>query len=253
MRVEPAFDGREQHWPAQRVVTHDDVANLENTIARQTAELNQRIMEVADLYNVQQRQANALQGAREEIDRLEQLVLGLQDAATAQKADLAAAHDKIATLENDKVALREQFDKAVRESRKAAERTLAMEAVYRARETNVASALGQVEALNSELASATAERFKLVAAMQGEKKRHRSLLQEHTSILEERARRAEALAANRETQIRNLEDSRAKLAERGDVLDSLLKSERDVAELKIRRLTWELQSALDYSKKIPSW
>src|SRR5215471_2767278 len=204
MRVEPAFDGREQHWPGQRVVTHDDVVNLENTIARQSAELNQRVMEVADLYNVQQRQANALQGAREEIDRLMQAIRDLQEAAVQHKTELTAALDRITVQENEKMALREQFDKAVRESRKAAERTLAMESVYRAREKNVASALGQVEALNSELASATAERFKLVAAMQGENKRHRSLLNEQTSILEERARRAEAVAASRDTQIRNL-------------------------------------------------
>jgi hypothetical protein len=99
--IEPAFDAGGEFWPTLSDVPHMDIRALENTIAKQSAELNLRLLEIIELYNVQQQRANELQIACEEIDR----------------------------------------------------------------ETNVASALEQVEFLNLELATAAAERFKLVAAV----------------------------------------------------------------------------------------
>jgi chromosome segregation ATPase len=237
--IEPAFDAGGDLWPTLSDVSHTDIRILENTIAKQSVELNLRLTEIVELYNVQQ--ANELQIACEKIDRLNQTISALQETMTQHKTDVATAQNKITLLENDKTVLRAQLDKALQESNTLAGRLLAMEAAFNIRETNVASALEQVEFLNSELATAAAERFKLVAAVQGEKRRQRSVLNQQTSILEDKIKKTEALAATQEMQIKHLEAVRGKLDKRVQVLEALLRSEHEVAELKIKRLTEELQ------------
>ncbi len=64
---------------------------LEDTIAKQSAELNLRCTQVADLYNLQQRQANELQVACEEIDRLSGTIATLLDKTAQQEAEAEAA------------------------------------------------------------------------------------------------------------------------------------------------------------------
>src|SRR5262249_28679336 len=233
---EPVFDTG--HWP---VLSDDDILALEDTIARQSAELNQRLTEVIDLYNFQQQQANELQAAREEIDHLNRAVSTLEQAAVLQEAEIAGAHDKIALLENEKSDLREQCDKALQDSNVLTGRLLAMETILKIREKNVVSAMQQVDSVNSELMIASAERFKLVAALQAEKKQHRNALHNKTSILEDKIKKAEVAAESRESQLKNLEDDRARVNERIQILEALLKSEREVAESKIVRLSQELK------------
>ena len=235
--IEPAFDAGGPRWPT---LSDDDVLALENTIARQSAELNLRLSEVVDLYNFQQQQANELQAAREEIDRLNQAVLALEQTAAQHKTGVAAAQDKITVLENEKAGLRQHLDKALHDSTVLTGRLLAMESTFKVREKNVAAALEQVELMNSELTVASTERFKLVAAVQAERKQHRNALNEKTSILEDKIRKAEAAAESRGTQIKTLEESRRRLNERVEVLETLSKSEREIAESKIKRLTEEL-------------
>jgi chromosome segregation ATPase len=239
--VEPAFDVGGEFWPAPPADPGADIRALENTIAELSAELNLRVTEIVELYNVQQQQANELQSAYEEIDRLNQVISVLQRMMVQHKTDVAAAQDKIVLFENEKAALRAQLDEALRESRTLASRLLGMQAAFNVRETNVASALEQVEFLNSEIVTASAERFKLVAAAQGEKRRHRSALSQQTSTLEDKIKKAEALAATQEVRIKHLEAVRGKLDKRLEVLEALLKSEREIAELKITRLTEQLQ------------
>jgi chromosome segregation ATPase len=238
---DPDFAAGREHWPRLPDVPYADIGALENTIAKQSAELHQRLTEVVELYNVQQQQSNELQVACEEIDRLNQTILALQEKTTQYKTGIAAAQDRITFLENEKADLRAQLDKSLQESSRLTDRLLAMQTAFNVRESNVASAMEQVELLNSELTTVAAERFKLVAAVQGEKRRHRSALNQQTSILEDKIKRAEALAAGQESKIKALEENRSRLEKRIGVLDTLLRSERDVAELKIKRLTEELQ------------
>ncbi|MGB8042784.1 MAG: hypothetical protein WCF66_07470, partial [Pseudolabrys sp.] len=72
--IEPAFDAGGELWPTLPDGPHADISALENTIAQQSAELHRRLVEVVELYNAQQRQANELQIACAEIDRLNQIV-----------------------------------------------------------------------------------------------------------------------------------------------------------------------------------
>lgn len=235
--VEPAFDTGGELWPALSGAPHADICALEDTIAKQSAELYQRLTEIFELYNAQQRQANELQFARGEIDRLNGTVSALQDASARHKTDAAAAQEKTLLLENEKSALRAQRDKALQDSKVLSGQLLLTEAALGVRKTNATSALEQVEFLNSELAATAAERFKLVAAVHGEKRRHN----QQTSILEDKIKRTEAMAATQEMQIAHLETVRTKLDKRVQALEALLKSEHEVAELKIKRLTGEFQ------------
>ena len=241
--VEPAFEAGGALWPALSSGPDADNA-LNDKLARQSAELKLRLIEILELYNVQQRQANELQDVYEEVDRLSQMVSALQEAVTQYKVGAAAAEDKIILLESEKAALQAQLDGAVEESKTLADRLLAAEAVANRREENIASSIKQIEFLNAELMAASAERFKVVAAMQGEQRRQRSALNQQKSMLEYRLQEKEALAATQEAKIKQLEGSRDELDKRIRVLEALLTSEREAAERKTKRAAEELRDAV---------
>ena len=184
-----------------------------------------------------------MQDAYEELDHLSQTVSALQEAVTQYKVGAAAAEDKIILLESEKAALQAQLDGALEESKALAERVLAAEAAANRREENVASSIKQIEFLNAELMAASAERFKVVAAMQGEQRRQRSALNQQKSILEYRLQEKEALAATQEAKIKQLEGVRDELDKRVRVIEALLTSEREAAERKTKRTAEDLRAA----------
>jgi hypothetical protein len=93
----------------------------------------------------------------------------------------------------------------------------------------------QIEFLNVELMTASAERFKMVAAMQGEQRRQRSVLNQQKSTLEHRLQEKEALVATQATEIKQLKGARDALHKSIRIIDALLMSERETAEREIRR------------------
>src|SRR5215510_15263323 len=107
--TEPAFDPAGEFLPASFDAPQRDIKALEDTIARQSLELNLRLTEVLELYNVQSRQAAELEAAHEEIDQLKLTISKLRSDATQQRMDAAAAQDEISALENDRIELREQL------------------------------------------------------------------------------------------------------------------------------------------------
>jgi len=241
--AEPAFETTGELWPALPSVPHADVSALNDKLVRQSAELKLRLTEILELYNVQQRQANELQDAYEEIDHLSQTVSALQEAVTQYRSGAAAAEDKIILLESEKAALQAQLDGARQESNKLSDRLLAAEAASNRREENIASSIKQIEFLNAELMAASAERFKVVAAMQSEQRRQRSALNQQKSILEYRLQEKEALAASQEAKIKQFEGFRDELNQRVRVIEALLTSEREAAERKTKRAAEDLRAA----------
>ena len=217
-------------------------------IAKQSAELNLRCTQVADLYNLQQRQANELQVACEEIDRLSGTISNLLEKAAQQDAEAEAAKKQVALLENEKASLRARLEKALAESRNVAERLLSAETAFNDRETTLASALEKIDSLNSELIAASADTFKVVAVTTSEKQRYRSELNQQKTSFEARIYSLETAAAAQDTQVKALEETRTRLARRVEILETLRKSEREAAEFKIKELVAELQrERLGYS------
>lgn len=241
--IEPAFDTGGDLWRPPLNVPDSDAHALNEKFARQSAELRLRLTEVLELHNVQQRQANELQDRYDDIDRLSQTVSALQEAVNQYKMGTAAAEDKIILLESEKAVLQAQLDVALEESKTLADRVHAAEAASDRREATVASSIRQIEFLNTELTAAAAERFRLVAAMQGEQRRQRSVFSQQKSILEDKLQEKEALAATQGTKIKQLEGVRDELDKRVRVIEALLASEREVAERKTRRTTEILGAA----------
>lgn len=233
--IEPAFETGGDFWPALSNVPDADARALNDKLVRQSAELRQRLAEILELYNVQQRQANELQDAYDEIDRLSQTVSSLQEAVAHYKAGAAAAEDKIMLLESEKAVLQAQLGGAFEESRTLADRVCAAEAASNRREETIVSSTRQIEFLNAELMAAAAERFKLVAAMQGEQRRQRSALNQQKSILAGKLREKEALAVTQGVKIKQLEGARDQLDNRIRVIEALRTSEREAAERDIKR------------------
>jgi len=233
--IEPAFETGGDLWRTSSNVPDADARALNEKLARQSAELNRRLTEILELHNVHQRQANELQDAHDEIDRLSQTVSALQEAVTQYQAGAAAAEDEIVLLESEKAALQAQLDGAFEESKTLADRVLAAEAAAKRKEENIASSLKQIGFLNAELMAASSERFKVVAAMQGEQRRQRSAFNQQKSMLEIRLQEKEALAATQAATIKQLEGVRDELDKRFRVIEALLTSEREAAERKTRR------------------
>jgi chromosome segregation ATPase len=159
-RLEPAFDATTKPWSAQLNVSQTDIDILENTIAEKSSELNFRLTEVLELYNIQTRQAEKLQSAHEEIDRLKQTI-----------SELTVKNDEVGRLERDRAAFSKKHDFALLETETLTVRLNAMQTALDTEKENRASALAQVDHLRFELAAATVERFKLVATVYGGKRR----------------------------------------------------------------------------------
>ncbi len=237
--AEPSFDARA--WPVVAAPQHRNVGALEDMIAKQSAELNLRCTQVADLYNLQQRQANELQVACEEIDRLSGTIASLLEKTAQQDADAETAKKQIALLESEKTALRVRLETALADSGDLSQRLLSVETAFNDRETSLASALEKIDTLNSELIAASADTFKIVAVTTGEKQRYRSELSQQKMGYEARIKALEATASAQDTQVKTLEEARTRLARRVEILETLRKSERETAEFKIKELTDELQ------------
>jgi chromosome segregation ATPase len=246
--VERLLDADERAWPVAPAPRQNNIIALEEMIAKQSAELNLRCTQVADLYNLQQRQADELQIACEEIDRLSGTISTLVERTALQEAEAEAAARQIALLESEKSALRAQLDKTLRDSCEVSRRLLSVETAFNDRETTLASALEKIDQLNSELIAASADTFKVVAATTGEKQRYRSELNQQKAHFEARLKTLESAAAARDAQVKNLEEVRTRLAKRVEILETMRKSEREAAEFKIKELTEELQrERLGYS------
>lgn len=234
--VEPAFETGGDLWRTPPNGHDADARALNEKFARQSAELNLRLTEVLELHNLQQRQANELEDAYDEIGQLRQTVSALQEAVTQYKVGAAAAEDKIVLLESENASLQAQLDGSLEESKALADRVLAAEQTARRREENVDTSTKQIEFLNAELMAASAERFKMVASMQGEQRRQRSALNQQKSMLEHRLQEKEALAAAQSTKIKQLEGVRDELDKRIRVIEALLSSEREAAGRKAKQV-----------------
>jgi len=239
--AEPVLDAHARAWPVVAVQQHRNISALEDTIAKQSAELNLRCTQVADLYNLQQRQANELQVACEEIDRLSGTIASLLEKTAQQNAEAEVAKNQIALLETEKTALRARLETALADSSDLSQRLLSVETAFNDRETSLASALEKIDALNSELIAASADTFKIVAVTTGEKQRYRSELNQQKASFEARIKTLEVTASAQDAQVKTLEEARTRLARRVEILETLRKSERETAEFKIKELTEELQ------------
>ena len=276
--AEVDHDGR--HYPRMMSVPRDRVRELELALQEQWAELSARCTQIADLVNVQQQQAEELKLARDAIEGLDKSVGLLRAALTQQESEAAAALHALALANEERAALAAeldkarsdsavQIDKAKSDSAVLLQRALDFKTAFHEREATLAAARQKIEALEAELAIKSAELERLSAPIEEEQRRHRAELTQQTVRFEIEVARLRRLLEERDKQVDTLEAAHTTLSRRCEgltvtatalevekkitdenlksqaeliqVLEALLKVERETAEQKITELTLALE------------
>jgi chromosome segregation ATPase len=252
-------------WPTLDLPPQPDANPLEKKVADQQRELLQRCTQVADLYNLQERQAAELQVAYAEIERLNAAFSALQKTAT-QHAMAAAERKKAMTaLHQENAILRSKLEKALDDSADMAQRMLTVETLFNDRELVVTTALEQADLLKAELAAAGNEKTTLSAEIEDARQLHRDDASRKTATIDELSRKVESLFVDHGIQLKTRdklakrcdelaktvaildsanEEARNRLAAEGEhttFLETVLRVERESADAKIRELAEKLE------------
>ncbi len=258
-----AIDNRP--WPTLEVPQKPGPSPLEKKAADQERELALRCTQVADLYDLQERQSAELQIAYTEIERLNAAFAELQETAT-QHATKSAERKKANTaLYQENAVLRTKLDKALDDAADLSKQMLRVETMFNDRELVITSALEQADLLKAELAAANAEIGRLTTVNDETEQLRQDDANRKTAIIDELNRKIESLFVDHGIQLK----TRDKLAKRCDdiaksaaalesanaeatnklvaqaehtaFLETVLRVERETAEAKIKELTEKLE------------
>jgi chromosome segregation ATPase len=265
LAIVAATDLDDRLWPTLELPPQPGPTTLEKKIADQERELSMRCTQVADLYNLQERQAAELQVAYAEIERVNAAFEELQATAT-QHAMAAAERKKSATaLSQENAVLRSKLEKALDDTTDLSKELLTVEALFNDREMIITSALEQADLLKAELAAAAAEQSKLTRAIGQTEQLHQDDRSRNTAIIDELNRRIETLFLDHGVQLKTRDrlakrsddlakvvaalesangEANAKLAAQSEhttFLETVLRVERETSEGKIKELTEKLE------------
>lgn len=264
-RAAPPANLDDRPWPTLEAPPKAGPSAIEKKVAEQERELAMRCTQVADLYNLQERQAAELAVAYAEIERLNAAFAELQDTATQHAMAAAERKKAVTALYQDNAILRSKLDKALDDTATLARQMLTVETMFNDRELVVTSALEKADLLKAELAAAGEEKARLVAEIEATEQLRQDDSQRQQTIVEELNRKVESLFADNGVQMKTREklakrcdelaktvaaleadsaDTRAKLSAQGEhtsFLETVLRVERETAEAKIRELTEKLE------------
>lgn len=286
-QLDAAFESDGKQWPPPLSAPRDTKDELENKIKELSAELNSRYVQIADLSNVRQRQDAELEAARDVINNIGKSVAALQDAIANHESEAAAAQQALAQSKQEKTALvaaaqqalaqskqenatlRMQLEKVKKESATSLKHSLSVEVAFNDREVAIASARETIEFLRRDVAARTMEATSLRATIKEENRRHCNELKQQDAHFKIQIKKLEAMVAERDMRLEELDKTYSKLVERCnglaktvnalestkrsagektkyqndrvERLETLLRVEREAAEIKIKDLTTELQ------------
>lgn len=228
LRENPAFDAAGRRWPIVEAPPQNRISELEDTIAKLSAEVNLRCAQVADLYNIQQERANDVIDACDEIDCLGKTIDVLQGTIAQRETQAAAAEKKAIELENENSTLRLELDKARKEVAKLSQRLLSVETAFNDRvtsfndrELSIVAAQERNSRLNDELNAKWHDATRLIATVEKANEERRNKFNRQCVQLHNKIKSIEAVAAEQNAQAENLEVARAMLVE---LCDSLTKT-----------------------------
>jgi len=265
--VDTALDFEGRRWPTLSPIPRDRISELENTIEKLSTELALRCTQVADLYNIREQQANDLLISCDEIDRLGASVGALHDRIAVLENDAIPREKAFLQLDKENIGFRLELDKSRKEFAALLERLLGVETGFNDREIAIVSTQEKYAQMKTELIAALAEKFRNSQTIEDANRRHRDELNQQSAYFKEQITGLEGVAVERSRQIKTLQESEARLASRCEsldqivhtlqhekkcaqgkygshaveVLETLLKVERENAENKIRELTAVLQ------------
>lgn len=269
-QVRPSLDADGRRYPRLSSIPPSRERELELALKDQWTELAARCSQIADLCNRQQQQAAELQTARDALARLDQSVDLLQTALTQQERETGAAKEALARAELELAAQRSRLEQAQSEAAQSQQQARQLIAAFDERGAALTAARQQIETLAAQLAAKTAEAEKLAAPIDDERRQHRAELTQQQVRFEIEIARLTRLLQEREQQLDTLQDAHTRVAKRHEelartaqgleaahetarshvksqaeliqVLEALLKVERETAAGKIAELTAALES-----------
>ncbi len=264
-QVAPAVDGDGRHYPRLTNVPRGRERELELALKDQWRELSARCIQIADLCNVRQQQAAELQSMRTALVDLENCVGLLQGALSQQESETAAAKQSLAHADEEMAALRVQLEAAQGDVAKSQRLAHQLRAAFDERGTALTAARQKIEALAAGLAAKKAEAEKLAAPIDEERRQHRAELMQQSVRFEIEIARLTRVLQERERQLETIHGAHTRVAKRYEelarsaetlesaqktardhvkaqteltqLLEVLLKVERETAEGKIAELT----------------
>ena len=265
-----ALDAEGRVWPRLLPTQRPNIRALEDKIAEQSEELTKRCIQIADLSNIRQEQANELLIACDEIDCLSKSIAELQQALARRNAEAAATTERLILLEKENLALQSQLTKALHESVEFSKRLLDVETALNNKTVDIAITQETVERKKAELAALQAEILRVETATEEKaNRRHRDELKQQCARFDAQILELRTTVAERDRKIKDLETAQAELtanfeclskmaatfegakqsvenkirsqAENIEFLETLLRVERETSEAKMRALIKGLQ------------
>jgi len=263
-----AIDAEGRVWPELSTAPQTNLRSLEDKIAEQSDELTKRCIQIADLSNIRQEQANELLIANDEIDYLRKSIAELQQAITQRDAGAVAATQKLILLDKENLALKARLNEALQDSVEFSQRLLKAETTLNDKVVEIAATQETVERLKAELAANRDGKIQVAVATEEEAyQRHRDELKRQRARFDNQISETLATVAGRDRQIKDLEAARAELtarfeslskvaatfegiqqraqeenksqAEQIEFLETQLKVEREISEVKMKALIAE--------------
>lgn len=264
-QVAPTIDADGRHYPQLTNVPRSRERELELALKDQWRELSARCIQIADLCNARQQQAAELQKAQTALSDLEQCVGLLHAALAQQEGETAAAKQALAQTGDEMAASRMQLEAARADAATSQDLARQLRAGFDQRGAALSAAQQKIDALAAALAAKTAEAEKLAAPIDEERRQHRDELTQQSVRFEIEIARLTRLLREREQQLETLHGAHTRVAKRYaelarsaeslesekktardhvkaqaeliELLEALLKVERETAEGKIAELT----------------
>ena len=228
IRESPAFDAEGRGWPILAAPPQNRISELEDSVAKLSAEVNLRCTQVADLYNSQQERANEVLDACDEIDLLGKTIDLLQGKLTQREMEAAAAEKKTVELENENATLRLDLDNARKDMAELSQRLHSVETAFndreisfKDRELSIVAAQERNSQLNGELIAKWQDANELIATVERANEARRNKFDQQSAQLDNQITKVKTVAAEQNTLVKNLELARAMLM---DYCDSLTKT-----------------------------
>ncbi|MFA6265241.1 MAG: hypothetical protein WC670_05940 [Pseudolabrys sp.] len=265
---------QDRQWPRIPVPGDPRLLEMQDKLADQDAALQERGRQIAELAVIKERQAHELQRAHELIERHTQSINALRELASRGDGDVAELTRKLADTENQKMALESQLASALREANTSSVRLMSNEGALNSKDADLAEAHDLIEDLRVKLSAALAATATQVATAEERlQRRYEAERGLHIDNTERRFADLQALIAQRDARVAELEQANVALTDevtslagqlkecRGELaaatetvsarnshiafLDTVIKVTRDNSEATVRELVAEFDRERD--------
>jgi chromosome segregation ATPase len=220
---------------------HLRIKSLEKTIETQRQEIDERCVQIADLWCVQQQQVEALSNACDAIKRLEDSLSSLQEKLAQRDNEVALAKKTIADLEQTRESSRKTLAKTQDDNAALLQKGLELSDAFNAREAAIVAARNKVHALESELSAKTLENVSLAAAVETFDSRLRTETERRRSEVAEQQAALDRAVASRDKDIQDAKTVMAELMARY----TALKNDLEALELEKTQARAKLKTQAD--------